>query len=84
MASKLLLGFGVGLLVGVLLAPEKGSETRKKIAQSGSDLKDKFNDFIDSLHEKIHAAKDEAENFADRAKHEARDLARETNPSWSM
>ena len=30
MASRLLTGFALGMLAGMLLAPDKGAETRKK------------------------------------------------------
>jgi gas vesicle protein len=66
--SKLLLGFTAGIIVGVLFAPDKGSATRRKIADTGSDLKDKFNDFIDGLTNSVDDLKDEAEGFADKAK----------------
>jgi gas vesicle protein len=33
-----LAGIAAGAAIGVLLAPDKGSETRRKIKQSGSDL----------------------------------------------
>ena len=64
MSSKLLLGFATGVMVGMLFAPEKGSETRRKISEKGTDLKDKFNDFIDSLSSK---ADDMADDLADEA-----------------
>lgn len=83
MASKLLAGFALGVLAGILLAPDKGSETRRKIAQKGQDLKSKFNDFVDTIHDKFGEAKEEAGEMVDRAKEKAQAYTRETNPSWN-
>jgi gas vesicle protein len=62
--SKILLGIIAGVAIGgalgVLLAPDKGSETRRKIVEKGNDLgdslssfgdtvKDKFNDVVDGV-----------------------------------
>ena len=62
--SKVLAGFLIGAAVGgalgVLLAPDKGAETRRKLAQKGSELgdsinglgetvKSKFNDVVDGI-----------------------------------
>jgi gas vesicle protein len=72
MSSKLLVGFATGVLVGMLFAPDKGSETRKKITEKGTDLKSRFNDFIDSLSSKADDMADdlsaEANGFASKAK----------------
>lgn len=66
--NKILLGFTTGLLVGILFAPDKGSHTRRKIADTGSDLKDKFNDFVDQLSGSVEDIEEDAETFAERAK----------------
>jgi gas vesicle protein len=66
-AGKVLLGLvagvAAGALLGVLFAPEKGSVTRMKIAQKGEDyaeaVKEKFNEFIDSVNDKLDMAKEE-------------------------
>ena len=52
------------VLVGVLFAPDKGSETRKKIAKKGEDsvegLREKLDELIKGFSEKFEAAKAEA------------------------
>jgi gas vesicle protein len=68
MASKFLVGLAAGVIVGILLAPDKGSVTREKIANKASDLKDKFNDFIDGLAGEADDLADEAKTFASKAK----------------
>ena len=74
--SKVLLGVVVGLaagaMAGILMAPESGSETRKKISTKGQgyvdDLKGKFNDFLDGFMSHVETVKDDAHDMADRAK----------------
>ena len=52
-----LAGLAVGVVVGVLFAPEKGSVTRKNITKKSEDyadiLKNKFDEFVDSVTEKV-------------------------------
>ena len=59
-----LAGVAVGALLGVLFAPEKGEDTRKKIAVKGKDasdkLKDKFNEFVDNITHQFDKVKEEA------------------------
>ncbi len=70
--NKLLTGLAVGVVLGILFAPDKGSATRQKIADQGRDIKDKFNDLVDDLMHKFDETIDDvtenAEEFADKAK----------------
>lgn len=49
----LLGGIGIGVALGVLFAPDKGTETRRKIGEKGTDLTDelksKFEDIMKLL-----------------------------------
>lgn len=81
--SKLFIGFAAGILVGVLFAPDKGSETRERLARRGRDLKDKFNDFVDSLSSKFDDLGEEVDEFAERAKQKARTQASQAGSSWA-
>ena len=57
-------GVAVGAALGILFAPAKGSETRKKIADKGNDLKDNFKDSLSKLTDKISKS---VEGFKDEA-----------------
>ncbi|RTY95032.1 YtxH domain-containing protein [Flavobacterium sp. GT3R68] len=67
-----LAGVAAGAILGVLFAPEKGTETRKKIAEKGKDaagdLKTKYNDLIDKLTSKLETVKDEGLGYLENEK----------------
>lgn len=73
-----LAGVAAGALLGILLAPEKGSETRKKISQKGEDysenLKTKFNEFLDGVSEKISDVKLKTNEFTENRKGKPEEL----------
>ena len=62
----LLAGVTAGALLGVLLAPGKGTETRRKIMDKSGEftegLKDKFSEFVDGLKQKGDDIRQEADN----------------------
>lgn len=73
--TGILIGAAAGAVLGILFAPEKGSDTRKKIGKKSADLTDslksKFNDLVDSISEQIETARDEAEDVIADGKEKA-------------
>lgn len=68
-ACALLVGTAIGGVLGILFAPDKGSETRKKIVGKSEDLTDvikvKFDDFLDSIKGEVEMVKDKASKMMD-------------------
>jgi gas vesicle protein len=70
--GALLVGAAIGGVLGILFAPDKGSETRKKIAGQTDDLteslKDKFNVLLEEAKKEFACAKEKAGELADHVK----------------
>ncbi|MDQ6815173.1 MAG: YtxH domain-containing protein [Bacteroidota bacterium] len=77
--SKVLLGVlagaATGAILGVLFAPDKGDETRRRISEGSRDvtenLKAKFGEFVDGLADRYETVKDSATDLLDQGKQKA-------------
>ena len=73
-SSKVLLGFlgglAIGAIAGILLAPEKGTETRKKVLNMASDV-------TDAVEDSIHQALDKVKDKYSKTIREGEELANE-------
>ncbi|MEJ7627270.1 MAG: YtxH domain-containing protein [Ferruginibacter sp.] len=79
----LLAGVAAGAIAGLLLAPGKGSETRKNLAQKGKDtvdnLKGRVTDLVDTVSDKYLSGKTSNENSGDSNLERTRSTASHLN-----
>ncbi len=68
-----MLGAAAGGLAGILYAPEKGTETRKRILKRGEDYTDSLKGKLDELRDvvtgKFEKAKKDVTRFAEKQMH---------------
>ena len=71
-SGAVLLSFLVGGVVGaglaLLLAPQSGTETRRKIKELSDDIRDKANEYVHETREKMTAAVDEGKGYYEEKK----------------
>ena len=76
--GAIFLGAAIGGALGILFAPDKGSETRKKIKTKGEDLtgavKEKFDRIVDKFRKEVDAVKEQANDFAANGRSVVEDL----------
>jgi gas vesicle protein len=84
--SKVLLGVAIGMAagaaVGVLLAPDSGANTRRMIQDKSQgvvgNIKGKWNHLVEGVNHRIEDVKEDAHDFAEKAKNKLAEPVRRT------
>jgi gas vesicle protein len=81
LVAAVLVGALVGGALGILLAPDKGTETRRKIFEKGEDLTDafenKFQSLVDEVKKEMEQVKEKAHVFIGDGLAKAETLSKE-------
>ncbi len=71
-AIGVLAGVAAGAIIGILFAPDKGTETRRKISGKASDsvddFKDKFEEMLCIISEKFESVKQDVNDLYEKGK----------------
>ena len=77
-SNKIILGLvgaaAIGVAVGILLAPEKGSDARKKIAETANDIASRVGEWVNTGKEKAQNLANTVEKKAYQGDEEAANL----------
>ena len=78
-----LAGVAAGIAIGMLLAPEKGADTRQKLVDGyhglGESLKQRFSGIVDMVRDEYEHARDTATDLAKKAKGQANTMKAEAS-----
>jgi len=85
MLTALLVGAAAGAVLGLLFAPDKGSNIRTKLLKMGKDAEQKLEDYFDEgvayARGKFEEGKSKAGALADDVQSKADDMSRKAEPA---
>ena len=61
--AAVITGAAIGLAIGILIAPDEGSETRRKLAEKAGDMLDKTKKVIDNTKDMVSAGKEKVSDM---------------------
>ena len=77
-------GVLVGILLGVLFAPDSGEETRRRISRRAQGIKDNYDDLADNLSNAYGKVKNKAGDLVNKAKQKFSDIKGETESMYDV
>jgi gas vesicle protein len=75
-------GVLVGILLGVLFAPDSGEETRRKISRRAAGLKDTYDDLADNVSNTYNKVKTKANDLLNRGETALDDMEDEADSMY--
>lgn len=81
--TGILIGAAAGAVLGVLYAPEKGTDTRRRLSEKGGEwgdtVKNKFNELGEAISEKYDSIRGEATDMLNKGKDAAQNAQNTAN-----